>query len=123
MRIIPQIQDTAYFQEVSRRAASSHYDTPADYGIPNPLGPRLHNWKGGPLNEGSLYHGPNYTRPAYNLPQISNPLFGVGVEEATYADSRKPAENWYTLSLGLLGTGVLVYIACELLLPKPREYR
>jgi hypothetical protein len=54
------------------------YRTPANFGIPNPLGPRTHNWKGGPMDEGSLFHGPIYTRPAYTLPRIQRPLFGVG---------------------------------------------
>ena len=54
------------------------YDPPADYGIPNPLGPRTHNWKGGELNEGSLYHGPVYTRPMYTLPWKMRPMSGLG---------------------------------------------
>lgn len=52
------------------------YDPPRDFGIPNPYGPRLHNWRGGPLNEGSLYHGPVYTRPMYELPWMRRPLNG-----------------------------------------------
>lgn len=59
----------------------NQYDTPRNYGIPNPLGPRLHNWKGGKYNEGSLFHGPVYTRPAYTLPRIQRPVFGVEKEE------------------------------------------
>lgn len=54
------------------------YDPPRHFGIPNPLGPRTHNWKGGPLNEGSLFHGPLYTRPMYNLPWVARPLNGLG---------------------------------------------
>lgn len=54
------------------------YDPPRHFGIPNPLGPRTHNWKGGPLNEGSLFHGPLYTRPMYNLPYAARPLNGLG---------------------------------------------
>lgn len=57
------------------------YDPPLHSGVPNPLGPRVHNWKGGPLNEGSLYHGPVYTRPMYDLPWQARPLFGVEEEE------------------------------------------
>ena len=60
----------------------NQYDPPFDSGVPNPLGPRLHNWKGGPLNEGSLYHGPVYTRPDYRLPYSMRPLRGT-VEENT----------------------------------------
>lgn len=54
----------------------NQYAVPKDYAIPNPLGPRIHNWKGGNLNEGSLFHGPNYTRPAYRLPWMRRPLSG-----------------------------------------------
>lgn len=54
----------------------NQYDPPTNYGIPNPYGPRLHNWRGGPLNEGSLYHGPIYTRPMYELPWMRRPLNG-----------------------------------------------
>jgi len=57
------------------------YDPPSHSGVPNPLGPRVHNWKGGPLNEGSLYHGPIYTRPMYDLPWQPRPLFGVEEEQ------------------------------------------
>jgi hypothetical protein len=57
----------------------NQYATPKDYAIPSPYGPRVHNWKGGPLNEGSLYHGPNYTRPSYRMPWIMRPsLRGLG---------------------------------------------
>ena len=55
----------------------NQYATPSDYSIPNPWGPRIHNWKGGVLNEGSLYHGPIYTRPSYNLPWMPRPLNGL----------------------------------------------
>lgn len=58
------------------------YDPPEDYSVPNPLGPRVHNWKGGRLNEGSLYHGPVYTRPSYNLNWTKRPLFGVDQPQA-----------------------------------------
>lgn len=54
------------------------YDPPRNFGVPNPLGPRTHNWKGGPLNEGSLFHGPVYTRPMYNLPWVPRPMNGLG---------------------------------------------
>lgn len=59
------------------RPLAGQYDPPADYGIPNPLGPRTHNWRGGPYNEGSLYHGPVYTRPSYQLPWMPRPLNGA----------------------------------------------
>jgi hypothetical protein len=55
----------------------SQYAPPSNYGVPNPWGPREHNWSGGPLDEGSLYHGPIYTRPVYGLPRIQNPVFGT----------------------------------------------
>jgi len=58
----------------------NQYAPPTDYAIPNPLGPRIHNWRGGTLNEGSLYHGPVYTRPDYRLPWIMRPLRGLGVD-------------------------------------------
>lgn len=70
-------ESTEEYIAVSPANIASQYEPPVDFGVPNPLGPRLHNWKGGPLNEGSLFHGPLYTRPAYNLPRISRPLFGV----------------------------------------------
>lgn len=66
------------------RGLSGQYDPPADYGIENPLGPRTHNWKGGLLNEGSLYHGPVYTRPMYQMPWMQRPLNGLG----TYVKTR-----------------------------------
>lgn len=59
------------------------YDPPRHFGIPNPLGPRTHNWKGGPLNEGSLFHGPLYTRPMYNLPWVARPLNGLGQDDSS----------------------------------------
>lgn len=42
----------------------SIYD-PDNYpqGVPNPLGPRVHAWTGGPLDEGTRYHGAIWTRP------------------------------------------------------------
>lgn len=55
------------------------YDPPMNYGIPSPYGPRTHNWRGGPLNQGSLFHGPIYTRPVYNptwVPQTLNGRLG-----------------------------------------------
>ena len=64
----------------------NQYDPPFDSGVPNPLGPRLHNWKGGTLNEGSLYHGPVYTRPDYRLPYSMRPLRGV-VENTNPSES------------------------------------
>lgn len=42
----------------------SIYD-PDNYpqGVPNPLGPRVHAWTGGPFDEGTRYHGAIWTRP------------------------------------------------------------
>lgn len=56
----------------------SQYAPPTDYAVPNPLVPFMHNWRGGPLNEGSLYHGPIYTRPSYRMPWMMRPLRGTG---------------------------------------------
>lgn len=53
------------------------YQTPPDYSIPSPYGPRQHNWQGGYLDEGSQYHGPNYVRPSYRMPWIAQPLNGA----------------------------------------------
>lgn len=64
----------------------SQYAPPSNYGIPNPWGPRTHNWKGGSLNEGSLFHGPIYTRPVYSLPRVTNPLFGTPSPDGLGAD-------------------------------------
>lgn len=93
---------------MSFHGVSGQYDPPSNYGIPNPLGPRVHNWKGGPLNEGSLYHGPLYTRPSYNLPWRRRPLFGVGQEE----DFVEPKEEPSTLGamLPLLAIGGLMLV-------------
>lgn len=62
----------------------------APKGVPNPYGPRVHNWKGGELNEGSLYHGPNYTRPVFSFPWkrrpypfAAPPLSGLGDVDMT----------------------------------------
>jgi hypothetical protein len=95
----------------------SQYAVPKDYGIPNPYGPRLHNWKGGAYDEGSQYHGPIYTRPVYSLPRITQPLFGV--EEAGGSGSGEPS-LMNTALLGVAAFG-LVYVACEVLLPRPRR--
>lgn len=61
--------------------AFRQYDPPSNYGIPNPLGPRVHNWKGGLYNEGSLFHGPIYTRPGYKMPWVNNPMNGLADDE------------------------------------------
>jgi hypothetical protein len=53
-------------------------------GVPNPFGPRVHAWKGGPRNEGTRYHGPVYARPDYRLPWQRRPLWGVGAEAAEW---------------------------------------
>lgn len=66
----------------------SIYTPPPHDGVPNPLGPRLHNWAGGKYNEGSLFHGPVYVRPGYKLPRRRRPLRGVGEYEAAV-----PAED------------------------------
>lgn len=50
----------------------------APEGVPNPYRPRLHNWKGGPYNEGNLFHGPNYTEPQFGLPGIRQPIWQYG---------------------------------------------
>ena len=47
-------------------------------GVPNPYRPGLHNWKGGRYNEGSLYHGPNYTEPMFGLPRQPIPAWQYG---------------------------------------------
>lgn len=94
----------------------NQYDPPANYGIPNPYGPRTHNWKGGPLNEGSLFHGPVYTRPVYNLPRISRPVFGV---ETNAAPDEKG--EMMKLAVGSVVIFGLAYLSCEMLLPKPRR--
>lgn len=56
----------------------SIYD-PSTYprGVPNPYGPRVHAWTGGPFSEGSRFHGPVYTRPQATLPWQERPLWGV----------------------------------------------
>lgn len=65
------------------------YQEPEDYGIPNPWGPRTHNWKGGPLNEGSLFHGPIYTRPDFRFPWVQRPsLQGLGNSLAPVVHTR-----------------------------------
>lgn len=57
----------------------NQYTTPADDGVTNPWGPRIHNWRGGPLNEGSLYHGPLYDRVEARFPWMMRPsLRGLG---------------------------------------------
>lgn len=79
----------------------NQYDPPPNYGIPNPLGPRLHNWRGGRYNEGSLFHGPVYTRPSYNLPRITRPVFGT-------PEAEEESEKEYLLKLGVIS--VLMFI-------------
>lgn len=97
-----------------RREIRDQYATPIDFGIPNPYGPRTHNWKGGPLNEGSLYHGPVYTRPSYNLPRIKNPLFGLGDE--TKQASEKTKMIFY-------GVGFFLVVGAAVLLTPKRGMR
>lgn len=69
------------------------YQVPSHSGVPNPWGPRLHNWKGGELNEGSLYHGPVYTRPMFRLPWKRRPLQGIG------ATAIPDDEDWVLLAI------------------------
>ena len=85
------------------------YDPPPNYGIPNPLGPRVHNWRGGPLNEGSLYHGPVYTRPDYTLPWAPRPLFGVGQEDPEDVEEEEPSALGTILPILAIG-GVLLIL-------------
>jgi hypothetical protein len=33
------------------------------HGVPNPFGPRVHAWNGGPMDQGTRYHGSVWTRP------------------------------------------------------------
>ncbi len=68
----------------------SIYD-PSTYpqGVPNPLGPRVHAWTGGPFNEGQRFHGPVYTRPQATLPWQERPLWGVGSEPIVGSASRQ----------------------------------
>lgn len=109
IRSIPEIQNTAYFEELLKRAVSQ-YSSPPNYGVPNPYGPRLHNWKGGPLNEGSLFHGPIYTRPMNSFPWVATPVFGTETETTT------SSTKTVFLLVGVLG---LTYLAAELLFPRP----
>lgn len=57
----------------------SIYD-PSTYpqGVPNPYGPRVHAWNGGPWDQGTRYHGAIYDRPQATLPWQERPLWGVG---------------------------------------------
>ena len=59
----------------------NQYQTPPDYSIPSPYGPRQHNWAGGSLDEGSQYHGPNYYRPSYRMPWKMRPLNGSDLSQ------------------------------------------
>lgn len=110
---VPQESSTEYFP-VEEALDVNQYDPPANYGIPNPLGPRLHNWKGGELNEGSLFHGPVYTRPVYSLPRIQRPVFGV---ETDGENKMSMAQ----LGLGAVLVGALTYAACEIFLPRDKS--
>ena len=59
----------------------SIYD-PASYpqGVPNPYGPRVHAWNGGPWDQGTRYHGSVWTRPQWNEAEYAaRPFAGVGV--------------------------------------------
>lgn len=47
-----------------------HHNYPQ--GVPNPLGPRVHAWTGGPMDEGTRYHGAIWTRPQ-SEPMAWNP--------------------------------------------------
>jgi len=43
-------------------------------GVKSPYKPFQHNWKGGQLEEGSLFHGPNYTKVMFGYPRIQRPI-------------------------------------------------
>jgi hypothetical protein len=59
----------------------SLYD-PSTYpqGVPNPYGPRVHAWTGGPFDEGTRFHGAVYTRPQATFPWHERPLWSGGVQ-------------------------------------------
>lgn len=62
--------------------AKSIYD-PATYpaGVPNPYGPRVHAWNGGPWDQGTRFHGAIYDRPQATFPWHERPLWGVDTAE------------------------------------------
>jgi len=57
----------------------SMYD-PASYprGVPNPYGPRVHAWNGGPWDQGTRYHGSVWTRPQWDPRWAARPFAGLG---------------------------------------------
>jgi hypothetical protein len=95
----------------------SIYD-PASYpqGVPNPYGIMVHAWKGGPLNEGTRYHGPVYTRPVYSLPWEPRPLWGVGADadDEWGSDEVGISQQIKKMERGALIKGVLVGSAITL---------
>lgn len=66
-----------YFPSANQPSSSSEYSRGQD-GVRNPYSVHLHNWRGGPLNEGNLSHGPNYNEPMATLPTLARPLWGMG---------------------------------------------
>lgn len=66
-----------HFRSANQYPAPSQYG-PGQQGVQNPYSVHLHNWRGGPLNEGNLAHGPNYNEPMFGLPSMARPLWGVG---------------------------------------------
>jgi hypothetical protein len=63
----------------------SLYD-PSTYpqGVPNPYGPRVHAWNGGPWDQGTRYHGAIYDRPQATFPWHERPLAAVGGENESW---------------------------------------
>jgi hypothetical protein len=72
-----QTRTVDYYPVVPGENAPSQYGYSRE-GVPNPYRDHLHNWRGGPLNEGSLYHGPNYYAPQFRNIWQPRPLWGVG---------------------------------------------
>jgi len=77
-------------------------------GVPNPYGPRVHAWHGGPLNEGTRYHGPVYGRPMATFPWHERPLWGFGdADAAASADSSSTMKTALVFAAGVLAGAVL----------------
>jgi hypothetical protein len=73
----------------------SIYD-PASYpqGVPNPWGPRVHAWNGGPWDQGTRYHGSVWTRPQWNEAEYAaRPFAGVGAVGPS-APAEIPQKCW-----------------------------
>ena len=90
----------------------TQYDPPSNSGVPSPYGPRLHNWKGGRLNEGSLFHGPVYTRPDYLMPYRMRPLQGPE-DEAPIEETNKASSLAVVLPLVVLGGFILALFTLD----------